>query len=813
MKRAFRHPLAIIIVAYFLLGGLYSITLPVFEAPDEQQHYAYVRYMASEGRLPPRGETSGAGHESSQPPLYYAIAALVTNWGDNETGLSLPPNRYYGNYQAPGTINDNKNTLLHTDLETFPWSGSVLKVHIARLVNILFGGLTVGATYWLAYDIFSDQILASAAAATVAFTPQFLFISSAVNNDAAVSAFSTLALWRIVRGLYRGYTPGRSALLGLAIGLAALSKVSSLAILPLALFIVGLHNWFRGSGLSSPRRLVDTVKSWSIVGLTVGAVSGWWYVRNAVLYRDPLGLKTHLDSWWAHKEALNPSQVWHQLSGVEFSFWAAFGMGDIRLPGAFYVIMQLLVYLAGLGLLMWVVRAWRSGQRPGPRAWSLAISALWFLMVLVALLRWMQLVKAELGRLLFPAIGAVAVLLTWGLAQFVSHVSRFAFQARRLMLDISRFAPVGLAAVLFFVSAVSPSVIIKPAYARPPLLSDERIAERILHSFTVHFGDSISLVGYKLEKRSAPPGEEIPVTLCWEARETMSTEYAYFVHFLGSDESIVGRRNTYPGLGRFPTSQWAPGDAFCDTVRVPVEEWTPPQAVYDVEIGWYDPKTDARLPAYDASGVPREMVLLGKIKVAPEDLPVVEVPHRSRCLAPSLLRLDVGLYERGNGRLKVVDEAGDPVDSATVGWLKLAPAEKPTPPSTFTHYQLGEMVSLAGYDLKQANGTLHLALHWTCLAPMTEDYVIFVHLLDSDGDLVAQADGPPINDDYPTSYWASGELIVDERTLHVGELEPGVYQLKVGMYLLETGERLSAVDAAGERLPNDAILLTEIDLP
>jgi hypothetical protein len=96
---------------------------------------------------------------------------------------------------------------------------------------------------------------------------------------------------------------------------------------------------------------------------------------------------------------------------------------------------------------------------------------------------------------------------------------------------------------------------------------------------------------------------------------------------------------------------------------------------------------------------------------------------------------------------------------------------------------------------------------------MTHDYVVFVHLLDSEGELVTQADGPPIDGDYPTSYWAPGELIADERTLPVGELEPGVYQLKVGMYLLETGERLPAVNAAGERLPNDAIALTEIDLP
>jgi hypothetical protein len=152
----------------------------------------------------------------------------------------------------------------------------------------------------------------------------------------------------------------------------------------------------------------------------------------------------------------------------------------------------------------------------------------------------------------------------------------------------------------------------------------------------------------------------------------------------------------------------------------------------------------------------------------------------------------------------------------TAGWLKLAPTKdhnvSTAPSETETDYQLSDAVTLIGYDLAQENETLRLALHWTCLAPMTHDYVVFVHLLDSEGELVTQADGPPIDGDYPTSYWAPGELIADERTLPVGELEPGVYQLKVGMYLLETGERLPAVDAAGERLPNDAIPLKTLKL-
>ena len=79
--------------------------------------------------------------------------------------------------------------------------------------------------------------------------------------------------------------------------------------------------------------------------------------------------------------------------------------------------------------------------------------------------------------------------------------------------------------------------------------------------------------------------------------------------------------------------------------------------------------------------------------------------------------------------------------------------------------------------------------------------------------MVAQADGPPTGGDYPTSLWAPGETIVEQRTLDVEDLSSGVYELALGMYLLETGDRLPATGANGERLAHDVISLTEVHLP
>ena len=743
-KRIRRHLLKLIILAYFLLGVLYSVSLPILEAPDEMWHYPYVRCLAEEHRLPPWDTASPASQESSQPPLYYATAALATAWIDASDAETLLRHNPHWGCPAAGTVNDNKNIFLHrkTGAEAFPWQGSALAVHTARLVNLLFGSLTIVAAYLLACEIFPERpILVASTAAVVAFNPQFLFISAAVNNDTATNAFSTVVLWLLVRGLRRGYTLRRITLLGLAMGLAALSKVSALALLPLAAVALVLTGW-------RTRRWTEICRAGIVIFLIVAVVAGWWYVRNAVLYNDLFGLKTHFETWWAHEEPLSPAQMRAQLPGVELSFWAAFGWGNVHLPKAFYVTLWVLVRLSIVGLLVWVVRSWRAGCRPGLRAWALALLTFWVAVVFAALLRWMQLVEAALGRLLFPAIGAIAILLIWGLAQLVPR--RFAAWPGAL-----------LAGGLFGAAVLSPFTAIAPAYARPPLLSDEEIATRTRPA-DIHFGDGIHLVGYELERRSAHPGEEIPVTLCWETTASLAKDYVYFVHFLGPNESIIGARDTHPGLGRFPTSQWTPGDAFCDVIRVPVEKWATAPAVYDVETGWYEPATGKRLPAYDAGGAPMTLVLVGRIKIAPEEYAAVEAPNR--------------------------------VDA-----------------------DLGRQVTLLGYDLSPStirnSQPLTVTLYWTAQAPMLADYTVFVHLVAPAGPPYAQDDCQPRRGTYPTSFWDVGEVVTDSHTILIpGDLPAGDYSLTVGMYLLESGERLPAFDEQGARLPADAIPLGTVEV-
>lgn len=123
---------------------------------------------------------------------------------------------------------------------------------------------------------------------------------------------------------------------------------------------------------------------------------------------------------------------------------------------------------------------------------------------------------------------------------------------------------------------------------------------------------------------------------------------------------------------------------------------------------------------------------------------------------------------------------------------------------------------LLGYSLDReevAPGeTVNVTLYWKALAPLRQDYTVFVHLLGghnpaTGSPLWAGHDGQPDGGHYPTTRWQPGEVILDVHPLAVPpDAPPGEYQLEIGLYLLETMERLPANDWLGNPLPDNAAL-------
>jgi hypothetical protein len=101
---------------------------------------------------------------------------------------------------------------------------------------------------------------------------------------------------------------------------------------------------------------------------------------------------------------------------------------------------------------------------------------------------------------------------------------------------------------------------------------------------------------------------------------------------------------------------------------------------------------------------------------------------------------------------------------------------------------LDARVQLVGYTVERVDQSLRVTLHWLALAEMDRNYHSYVHLLDADGNLIAQSDGVPDQGLTPTTRWLPGEIVSDRRILALNDVSRGEYRLRVGMYLPRENE-------------------------
>jgi hypothetical protein len=122
----------------------------------------------------------------------------------------------------------------------------------------------------------------------------------------------------------------------------------------------------------------------------------------------------------------------------------------------------------------------------------------------------------------------------------------------------------------------------------------------------------------------------------------------------------------------------------------------------------------------------------------------------------------------------------------------------------------GGHIHLTGYtplpETVRAGDILPLTLVWEADAVPQQRYKLFLHLLDENGQLVAQRDSEPVGGMRPTTTWAVGESVVDQYGVLIPTgLPAGNYRLVVGLYdILHPGSRLS--EASG----SDSIMLTTV---
>ena len=129
----------------------------------------------------------------------------------------------------------------------------------------------------------------------------------------------------------------------------------------------------------------------------------------------------------------------------------------------------------------------------------------------------------------------------------------------------------------------------------------------------------------------------------------------------------------------------------------------------------------------------------------------------------------------------------------------------------------GNKIKLIGFGLDTTvyapGDELSLSLLWRTLEEMSEDYTVFVHLIDEDGNLLAQHDSQP--QESPTSAWHRQEIIRSQHTLHIPtDAASGEARLVIGLYAWPSLDRLPVIDS-NQRAIDDIITLTDtsIDIP
>ena len=725
-----------VLIAFLLLGGVYSTVTPLFEAPDEIQHYFHIKHIADGKGLPvlrPEGEAL-YGQEGGQPSLYYVLGALTTFWIDTDDAEELLEYNPHVNLGVPA-VEGNKNMLLHSSRESFPYHGTVLAVHLVRYLSLLCGGLTIVATYLLAREVLPGQPAVALGAATItAFNPQFIFTNASVNNDGLLTALCSLAVLFSVIVLTRGPSRLRFVALGITVGLAALTKLTGLGLLApvlVVLVIVGARH--------SPRAAVQGAVI--VVGLVV-ALAGWWYLRNWFLYQDFTGMSRFFEALGgAPGRDLTWRQFLGELEGFRLSYWAVFGWFNVLAGGWVYRFFDLLVLLGVIGLPLAVTPALK--RREHISFAPLLVIVVWLGTVAAGYVRYNQLIDAATGRLVFPAISVISMLLAWGLVQF---------PPRRYRL----FLVYGLGAAMLVVALACPFLYIRPAYARPPVVSSQSLGS-IPNQIGVSYGDQMRLLGYELEGEAFHPGESVYATLYWQGLTEMDRDYSVSLVLLTPSGDLVGQEDSYPGLGSFPTSQWRVGETIADRCWVRVRPRTQVPTVAWLGVNVYHLPTMERLPAGE-NGEPVEQVSLARVKIVPWETKEYTI-------------------------------------SSPLSW------------------NLGNQIDLIGYDLATTQvhpgESLELTLYWRARQEPDTDYTVFVHLVDGEGRIWGQDDSYPLRGDYPTSFWEAGEVIRDGHELALPKDMPaGEYGLEVGLYLVPSMERLSVLDDGGQVLDNRIVVST-----
>lgn len=387
-----------LLIAYLALGAAYAISTPQWQAPDEPAHYNHIKYIVEHGALPvlEAGDYDQAYNE-----------AFTRTPHDVQT-RSIDPLRYE-NYSPPLYY------LLAVPFYALS-DGWLIGV---RFFSVLLGGALVVVAYLIGAEVFADRLhIALGGAAFVAFVPQHVAMSSAINSDALAELLIALCVYQVLR-LFRSPQPSRRALvlLGFTLGLGLLTKATVYyTALPIVAVALVWH-----ARLHAPR-----VTHYLLVLVPAFILGALFWIRNLGVYGgfDILGLARHnaivigqpTTAEWIAQYGLGGT-IGRGLTTTFHSFWGQFGWMAVPMPNTVYLVLGALSVVAVIGWLWWVIE----GELR-------KISARAILLGLLVVLTFGGLFYYNLtfvqhqGRYLFPALIPLGLMFTLGLDHWLDKI-------------------------------------------------------------------------------------------------------------------------------------------------------------------------------------------------------------------------------------------------------------------------------------------------------------------------------------------------------------------------------------------------------
>ena len=593
--------LPLILLVHTALGVAFSLATPLFEPPDEANHYLFVRYLQVHRALPVQG-LDRDGPRAHHPPLYFVLGALLSAWVPNDGPvdrivMQLNPHVWF-RYGDPNM--DNKAMWIHyTPDERWPYRGQALAVHVIRLLSVGFSALAVWLTYLTARHLRpGDDTFALLAAGLLGFNAMVLFMSGVVQNSTSAIMSTAVVLYVLARFAREGFTFARWIWVGIAFAVGVLLQTSGL-IMAAPIGVVLLYEAWRA------RRWRVLAEGTLGLLVPIAVLDGWWFVRNQLLYGDWTANST-IAALWTYGPIM-PLNVALYLVGT--GMVGRFGQGlMIDFPNPVYLAAGALALLAVIGLL----RAAALYLRSAPvRRWLTPDFVLWSLQpitivsVSVSLTIYvLKYIHGVHGRYMFTAFPSIALLLAAGLL----HGFRPRWQATVTGLILA--LTLGLALYGLF-------GLLLPTYAIPRSPSETELNQML--PLDADIGDTARVLGYTLSASSVRPGEELAVTIYWRIESRTDVPYAVFLHLYESGVGSITQLDTYPGLGNYATTVWDPGRMFADIYRLRVPPDAPSVGDARLVLGLYDEQTGQRLPVTGANaGSPEDAwVEFGNIQVQP----------------------------------------------------------------------------------------------------------------------------------------------------------------------------------------------------